>query len=78
MPPKSTTGRAFRHALPGYRTEFVFTVLMVISTALGPVTFGTLLDQTVGFKEILLSCAAAVTGAILQSFRIKRLSPFNF
>ncbi len=56
----------------------LFTVLMVISTALGPVSFGALLDREVSFLAILLGCAMAVVGAILQSFRVKRITPFNF
>jgi MFS family permease len=56
----------------------LFTVLMVVSTALGPVTFGALLDREVGFLAILLGCATAVVGAILQSFRVKHITSFNF
>ena len=53
----------------------IFTVLMVISTALGPLSFGLLLDAGYSFKKVFLLVALAIALAILQSFRASRHQP---
>lgn len=50
----------------------LFTVLMVISTALGPFIFGTFLDGDFSFEILLWSCVLAIGITILQSFRISK------
>ena len=49
----------------------LFTVLMVISTALGPFLFGILIDYGISYNLLLFGSATAVGLAILQSFRIR-------
>ncbi len=48
----------------------LFTTLMVLSTALGPISFGLLLDGGLSFTTVLLLCAAVLCVAIVWSFRI--------
>jgi len=52
-----------------------FATVMVFSTALGPITFGLLLDVGLGFETILLACAALVGMGAVWSLRI--WSPFT-
>ncbi len=52
-----------------------FATVMVFSTALGPITFGLLLDVGLGFEPILLACAALVGMGAVWSLRI--WSPFT-
>ena len=48
----------------------LFTTLTVLSTALGPISFGLLLDGGLSFTTVLLLCAAVLCVAIVWSFRI--------
>lgn len=50
----------------------LFTVLMVISTALGPLVFGLLIDRGQGYPYILVLAAISIALAVLQSFRVWR------
>lgn len=50
----------------------VFTTVMVFSTALGPVTFGVLLDAGWSYSTIFWGVAAVLVGIILWSTRIRR------
>ena len=51
----------------------VFTMFMVLSTALGPLIFGTLMDAGVEFESILLVNAAILGLIILNAQRVARL-----
>lgn len=53
----------------------LFTVLMVISTALGPLFFGQLMDLSLAIDHLLLGCALLIVIAVGQSFRIWRMKP---
>jgi MFS family permease len=53
----------------------IFTTVMVISTALGPVTFGILLDLEVSFSLIFAGVSVAVLFATLNGLR--RIKPFG-
>jgi len=49
----------------------LFTVVMVLSTAAGPVLFGVLLDAGLGFDHIIIINAVLLFLVMLNSFRIK-------
>lgn len=51
----------------------LFSMILVFSTALAPVTLGFLLDHGTGFSQFSLVCAAVLILVIGSSFRIKRL-----
>jgi len=53
----------------------IFTTVMVVSTALGPVTFGILLDFDVSFSLIFAGVSLAVLFATLNGLR--RIKPFG-
>lgn len=48
----------------------LFTVLMVVSTALGPLLFGLFIDGGMGFNSLLYGSALVILLAVLQSFRV--------
>ncbi|MDZ7847183.1 MAG: MFS transporter [Owenweeksia sp.] len=50
----------------------LFTVLMVISTALGPLVYGLFIDAGISYNYVLLGSAVAILLALLQSFRVLR------
>jgi len=52
----------------------LFTVLMVISTALGPLVFGFLIDSGISFNYVIAGSAVAILLAMLQSFRVRTAS----
>ncbi|WP_242670044.1 MFS transporter [Gramella sp. KN1008] len=51
----------------------VFTMFMVMSTALGPLIFGTLMDMGIEFQTILLFTAAVLALIILNAQRISKV-----
>ncbi len=51
----------------------VFTMFMVLSTALGPLIYGSLMDMNVSFQNILLGNAALLLLVILNAQRIRKL-----
>lgn len=51
----------------------VFTMFMVLSTALGPLIFGTLMDRGISFASILLVASIALAIIILNAQRISTL-----
>lgn len=53
----------------------LFTVIMIVSTALGPLVFGYLLDRQWSFQNIFLASACIVTLILFNSLRILQLNP---
>lgn len=53
----------------------VFTMFMVLSTALGPLVFGTLMDMGIEFDSILLVTAVVLAIIILNAQRIRKIVP---
>lgn len=53
----------------------LFSMIMVLSTALAPVALGFLLDHGVGFEQFALACAAVIIPITINSFRIRRVEP---
>lgn len=49
----------------------LFTVLMVISTALGPLIYGLFIDAGVSYNWVIGASAVAIVVCILQSFRVQ-------
>jgi MFS family permease len=52
----------------------VFHMVMVFSTALGPISFGLLLDNGWGYGEVFLLSAGVVFAILVWSFLVKRLT----
>jgi len=55
------------------KVRSLFVTVMVLSTALGPLFFGVLVDAGYTFNEVFLRNALGIVVIILWSFRIKRL-----
>lgn len=51
----------------------LFTVLMVVSTALGPLIFGLFIDAGISYNLLLYASAGVILIAVMQSFRVLRL-----
>jgi MFS family permease len=55
------------------KVRSLFVTVMVLSTALGPLFFGVLVDEGYSFNEVFLRNALGIVVIILWGFRIKRL-----
>jgi len=55
------------------KVRSLFVTVMVLSTALGPLFFGVLVDEGYSFNEVFLRNALGIVVIILWSFRIKKL-----
>jgi MFS family permease len=55
------------------KVRSLFVTVMVLSTALGPLFFGVLVDEGFSFNEVFLRNALGIVVIILWSFRIKKL-----
>ena len=51
----------------------IFTTVMVLSTALGPLAFGLLLDQNFTFNPIFIGSTIAMALTILYGFRLRKI-----